>query len=100
MESSVNTVIISVLGAGLIGMFGYFLRRITSDIQSLGARLEKRIDKLETAVGEMRSDIGTLRENVAAIAATQAEHGLQLGRMLEHGERIAALEGATFTASP
>ena len=49
MESSVNTVIISVLGAGLIGMFGYFLRRITSDIQSLGARLEKRIDKLENS---------------------------------------------------
>ena len=68
--------IIGVLGAGLLGMLGFFLQAIRSDIRALGERL----DRVEVTL--------------AGIEATQAEHGRLLERMMSHGERIAALEGA------
>ena len=35
-----------------------------------------------------------MKERLARIEATQEAHGLLLARMMSHGERIAALEGA------
>ena len=90
--------IIGVLGTGLLGMLGFFLQAIRSDIRALGDRLDTRIDALETAtrndLGEVKDDLGEVKERLAAMEATQAEHGRLLQRMMDHGERIAALEGA------
>ena len=100
MEPTVIATIISVFGAGLLGMIGWFIRSVRADIQNLGTQLNTKIDKLDEKVdnlaGELRSKINALEVGVAAIAATQAEHGIKLQHMMGHGERISALEGATF----
>ncbi len=114
MEPTVIATIISVLGAAVLGLFIYFIHTVRAEIQgvraeiqgvraeiqaeiqgvraeiySLGVQVNTRIDKLEERVG-------SLAASVAAIAATQAEHGVKLEHMLSHGERISALEGAVF----
>ncbi len=155
--------IISVLGAGLLGLFGVFMQLMRSDMRSLGQRLDARFDALEKSlrgeisearedlgrlekslrgeisearedlgrlekslrgeisevredlgrlekslrgeISEVREDLGRLekslrgelgevKERLAAIEATQAEHGRLLEHMMDHGERLAALEGA------
>ena len=102
---TVEAAIIGVLGAGLLGLLGAFLQAIRSEIRALGERLDRRIQALETAtrnelgtlkddLGTVKDDLGTVKERLAAIEATQAEHGRLLERMMGHGERIAALEGA------
>ena len=111
MEPSVIEVIITILGGGLLGMFGWFIRIVRADIQTLGTQLNTKIDKLDENIntkidklekkvdnlaGELRSKINALEMGVAAIAATQAEHGIKLQHMMGHGERISAIEGATF----
>lgn len=95
--------IIGVLGTGLLGMLGFFLQAIRSDIRALSTRL----DRHEEILGDMR-------ERLARMEATQAEHsrmlaehsralaehsrllvehGYLLGQMVGRGERIAAIEG-------
>ena len=61
--------------------------RLLARIQEGEDRLLARIQPLETALGEVK-------ERLARIEATQAEHGRLLAQMMGHGERIAALEGA------
>ena len=75
--------IIGVLGAGLLGLLGIFLQAMRSDIRALGTRL-----------GRSEAILGEVRERLAGIEATQAEHGRLLSQMLGYGERIAALEGS------
>ena len=79
--------IIGVLGAGLLGLLGIFLQAIRSDLRSLGERMDARFERSEEILGDVR-------ERLAAIETTQAEHGRLLAHMMGHGERIAALEGA------
>ena len=90
--------IIGVLGAGLLGLLGVFLQAIRSDLRSLGERMDARFETFERALRddlvEVKDDLGEVKERLAAIEATQAEHGRLLERMMNHGERIAALEGA------
>ena len=101
--------IIGVLGAGLLGLLGVFLQAIRSDLRALGERMDARFDASETRLlariqeGEDRllariqpleADLGEVKERLARIEATQAEHGRLLAHMMSHGERIAALEGA------
>ena len=84
MDSALVATVISVLGAGFLGMLGYFLQALRSDIQGLGTRL----DRVEV-------DLGDVKQSLARVEATLAEHGRQLDRMADQGERIAALEGAS-----
>ena len=98
-----ETAIIGVLGTGLLGMLGFFLQAIRSDIRALGTRL-----------GRSEEILGEVRERLAGIEATQAEHsrmlaehsralaehsrmlvehGYLLGQMVGYGERLAAIEG-------
>ena len=86
--------IIGVLGAGILGLLGFFLQSIKSDIRALGERLDARLEVLETAEGDTKGILGEVKERLAAIEATQAEHGRLLGHMMGYGERIAALERA------
>ena len=77
MEPSVIETI-SIFGGAALLLFGYFIR-------SVGTKIDKLDEK-----------VNTLTATVAAIAATQAEHGKKLEHMMGHGERISALEGVTF----
>ena len=107
MEPTVIATIISVLGATTLGLFIHFIRSVSADIGKLGEKIDKldekvntKIDKLDekvnTKIDKLDEKVGSLTAGVAAIAATQAEHGIKLERMMGHGERISALEGATF----
>ncbi len=101
--------IIGVLGAGLLGLLGIFLQAIRSDLRALGERMDARFaasetrlltriqegeDRLLARIQPVEADLGEVKERLARIEATQAEHGRLLAHMMGHGERIAALEGA------
>ena len=101
--------IIGVLGAGLLGLLGVFLQAIRSDLRALGERMDARFaasetrlltriqegeDRLLARIQPLETDLGEVKERLARIEATQAEHGRLLAHMMGHGERIAALEGA------
>ena len=45
----------------------------------------------------LETELVEVKERLARIEATQAEHGRLLAHMMNHGERIAALEGAAAT---
>ena len=108
---TVAEAIIGVLGAGILGMLGFFLSSIKSDIRALGTRLDRyeailvnvveRLTKIETVQEEhgrrLTAIDATLEEHgrrLTTIDATLEEHGRLLAQMMDHGERIAALEGA------
>ena len=68
--------------------------RLLARIQQGEERLSARAGSLETAWERMKTDLSEVKERLARIEATQAEHGRLLAHMMGHGERIAALEGA------
>ena len=88
MEPSVVETI-SIFGGGALLMFGYFIR-------SVGTKIDKLDEKIDTKIAQLDEKVNALTATVAAIAATQAEHGKKLEHMMGHGERISALEGANF----
>ena len=114
--------IIGVLGAGILMVLGYFLSSIKSDIRALGTRLDRyevilvnvleRLTKIETVQeehGRLLAEHGrrltkidtTLEEHgrrLTKIETTLEEHGRLLAQVMDHGERIAALEGAAGAA--
>ena len=119
---TVAEAIIGVLGAGILGMLGFFMSSIKSDLRSLGARFDRnetilvkvleRATKIETVQeehGRLLAEHGrrlttietTLEEHgrrLTRIDATLEVHGRQLAQVADHGERIAALEGAAGAA--
>ena len=68
--------------------------RLLVRIEEGEERLSARAGSLETAWERMKTDLSEVKERLARIEATQAEHGRLLAHMMGHGERIAALEGA------
>ena len=68
--------------------------RLLARIEEGEERLSARAGSLETAWERMKTDLSEVKERLARIEATQAEHGRLLVHMMGHGERIAALEGA------
>lgn len=113
MDMSATAAVISVLGVGFLGLLGYYLQGLRADIR----RLDSRIDQLEIAHREemaaIRDEMAGIRDEISGIKETLGEiksilaahtaileaHGRQLDRMMDHGERIAALEGTLSTAS-
>ncbi len=89
MEPSVIATIISVTATIVVSLCGYFMWDMRTKIDKLDKKFDTKIDQLDEKVN-------TLTATVAAIAATQAEHGKKLDHMMGHGERISALEGVTF----
>ncbi|MCY4665473.1 MAG: hypothetical protein OXC00_12480 [Acidimicrobiaceae bacterium] len=75
MDSTLIATVVGVLGAGFLGVLGYFLQALRSDIGGLGTRL------------------GSIETTLAEHGAMLAEYGRLLERMADQGERIAALEG-------
>ncbi|MDE0163229.1 MAG: hypothetical protein OXL98_16020 [Acidimicrobiaceae bacterium] len=103
---SATAAVISVLGIGFLALLGYFLQGLRADVR----RLDSRIDRLETAHREemaairdemsaIKETLGEIKAILASHSATLAAHGRQLERLMDHGERLAALEGALATAS-
>ena len=74
--------------------------KVNAKIDKLDEKVNAKIDKLDEKVNakidKLDGKVNTLTASVAAIAATQAEHGSKLQHMMGHGERISALEGVTF----
>ena len=68
--------------------------RLLARIEEGEERLSARAGSLETAWERMKTDLSEVKERLARIEATQAEHGRLLAHMMGHGERIAALEGS------
>jgi len=99
MDMSATAAVISVLGVGFLGLLGYFLQGLRADIR----RLDSRIDGLEIAHREemvgIKETLGEIKAILAAHTAILDAHSRQLDRMMDHGERIAALEGTLSTAS-
>jgi len=106
MDMSATAAVISVLGIGFLALLGYFLQGLRADVR----RLDSRIDRLETAHREemaairdemsaIKETLGEIKAILASHSATLAAHGRQLERLMDHGERLAALEGALATAS-
>ena len=81
MDSTLIATIVGIIGAGFLGMLGYFLQALRSDIGALGTRL-----------GSIEATLAEHGAILAEHSAILAEHGRLLERMVDHGERIAALE--------
>ena len=88
MNTAIVSSVIGTVGAAFIAVLVFFLQALRDDIRAVGAR----IDKVDT-------HLGGIDVRLARIETTQEEHGRQLARIADHGERIAALEGAVAAAS-
>ena len=97
--------IIGVLGAGLLGLLGFMLQGIRSDIRALSTRLDRvearltgveaRLTGVEARLTGVEARLTGAEAALARVEVTLAEHGRCLVQMEDHGERIAALEGRT-----
>ena len=70
------------------------LGRIQEGEDRLLGRIQEGEDQLLGRIQPLEAGLGEVKERLARIQATQAEHGRLLAHMMNHGERIAALEGA------
>ncbi|MDE0652940.1 MAG: hypothetical protein OXI26_04770 [bacterium] len=114
MDSIIVASLIGALGAAFITVLIYFLQSLRDDIRAVGARidrmgpalesrLDERIDKMESRLGaridSVESRLTGIDEKLVRMEATLEAHGRLLAGMADHGERIAALEGAVSVAS-
>ena len=110
MNTAIVSSIIGTVGAAFIAVLVFFLQALRDDIRAVGARIDKvesglgaRFDKVESGLGarfdKVDTDLGGIDVRLARIETTQEEHGRQLARIADHGERIAALEGAVAATS-
>ena len=114
MNTAVIASIISVVGAGFIGVLVVFLQAIRADIAGLRktmdsglAGLRKTMDSglaglrehTDAGLAGLRTDMTDVKESLARIEATQEAHGKQLAQMVDHGERIATIEATLAAAS-
>ena len=71
MDSAVIAAVISILGAGFLAMFGFFMRGLRNDVAALATEVRAEIAALRT---EMRTEIAALRAEMhAEIAALRTE---------------------------
>ena len=94
---------IDKLGSGLgarIGEVESGLGDRIGEVESgLGARIGEVESGLGARIGEVESRLGGIEERLIRIETTQEEHGRLLAGIADHGERIAALEGAVAAMS-
>ena len=88
MNTAIVSSIIGTVGAAFITVLVFFLQALRDDIRAVGARIDNVESRLTGIDGRL-----------ARIETTQEEHGRQLARIADHGERIAALDGAVAAAS-
>ena len=88
MNTAVISSIIGTVGAAFVAVLVFFLQGLREDIRALGGRLDRV---------ELR--LGTIDGRLERIETVQQEHGRKLDGLADHGERIAALEGAVAAMS-
>ena len=102
MDASIIAALIGILGAGLFGALGFILTGLRADIRDNGegikangvrigrleegfGRLEERFGRLEEGFGRLEegtiSEFGQVKDVLARIEATQAEHGRQIEKL-------------------
>ena len=88
MDASIATAIIGLVGAAAVGGLGFILTGLRADIRTNGDRIEangKRIGRLEEGFGRLEersiSEFGQVKDVLARIEATQAEHGRQIEKL-------------------
>ena len=118
MDTTIVASLIGALGAGFVTVLIHFLKSLREDIRAVGARIDRvesglesrlgaRIDSVESGlesrlgarIDKVESRLASIDEKVARIEPTQEEHGRLLAGIADHGERIAALEGAASAVS-
>ena len=103
MNTAVIASIISVVGAGFIGVLIVFLQAIRADISDLRKDTSSGFASLrkdtESSIADLRKDMTEVKESLARIESTQEAHGKQLALMADHDERIAAIESTLSAAS-
>ncbi|MCY3953705.1 MAG: hypothetical protein OXG55_01065 [bacterium] len=92
MNTAIVSSIIGTVGAAFITVLVFYLQSLRDDIRAVGVR----IDKVESSLS---SSLLSIHQSLARIETTLEEHGRQLERMADHGERIAALESAGAAVS-
>lgn len=106
--------LVGILGAGAVGGLGFILQGMRGDIRTNGERIEAngkrieangkhiiRIEERTIRIEERTiSEFGEVKQVLARIEAAQTERGRQLTQLAaDHGERIAALERASGSAT-
>ncbi|MCY3924773.1 MAG: hypothetical protein OXG52_04575 [bacterium] len=103
MNTAVIASIISVVGAGFIGVLIVFLQAIRADISGLRedttSGLESLRKDMTSGFESARKEMSGAKESLARIESTQEAHGRQLALMADHGARIAAIEATLSAAS-
>lgn len=99
MNTAIVSSIIGTVGAGFIAVLVVYLQGLRDDIRAVHARIDKLGLGLGDRIGEVGSRLGGIEERLVRMEATQEEHGRLLAGMADHGERIAALEGAVAATS-
>ncbi len=106
MDMSATAAVISVLGIGFLGLLGYFLQGLRADIRRLASRIDRleishreEISGIHGEISGIKETLGEIKAILASHTAIPEAHSRQLDRMMDHGERIAALEGTLSTAS-
>ena len=98
MENALITTVVSIFGAGLLGMFGFFIKSIRNDIRSLGVDLGERISRFETRTNE---GIASLEERMTRFETRIEERMTRFETRIEErmtrfetriNERITSLE--------
>ena len=78
---TVEDVVIGLMGAGILGMLGFFMTSFKSDLRDLGERM-----------GRIETILTKVVEQVAVIATTQGVHGRILEehsrKLDEHGRKL------------
>ena len=103
MNTAIVSSIIGTVGAAFIAVLVFFLQALRDDIRAVGVRIDKVESGLESRLGaridKVETHLAGIDGKLARIETTQEEHGRQLERIADHGERIAALEGAVAAMS-
>ena len=95
MDASIATAIIGLLGAAAVGGLGFILQGMRADIQTNGERiggLGERIGGLGERISGLSersarfeestlAQFGEIKQVLARIEATQADHGLQFEKL-------------------
>ena len=88
------TTVGSILSAALIALLGFVLQGIRSELRSGLESLHIELGGVKQDVAGVKKDLAEANKSLVRIETTLIEHGRQLERMADQGERIAALEGA------
>ena len=81
MDASIIAALIGIFGAGAFGGLGFIFTGLRSEIRDNS----KRIGRLEEGFGRLEersiSEFGQIKDVLARIEATQAEHGRQIEKL-------------------